>query len=400
MGPKCSGKSVKQVIYEERPVLPHLILHLDVNKTIVMADAFLKKWCERVCNEILTHKIYGTVKKDEDGKACFECKPDGFRRSRFDQSEEDDNHLNYHEFVVNFFNSPQYTSREIPKRAKLERRESKTTFTNPGHPGEKFRYLYEKMLGEMLLGDEEREKLEAAGIPVRGEREGKAYHFIVPAFFKMIIDLTKKGRKFSIVFRTYGTDLNHVQKELNLFCEGKHPCYRNVRFDGSGKSRDLRLHDENCGKIAYDMKPKPKLTWGNFRNAENWGKVALESKCEPIEGNRQVFDSIKTKAMKGLTTGISDDWRWWHVNNSCAQFGKLFLIEQEDKSCHQMFFDDNVGKGDLKIVNCRDLRTLDPVPYDDAFKVYVECADSYSIILDKMWFVKAIEAMEKKRLEC
>jgi len=382
----------------EEPDLPRLIIHLDVNKTIAMADPFLNKQFESVCNEILCKKIYGTVKDDEDGRACFECTLEGFRDSRPNETEEDDNLLNYSEFVQKFLIPPHSPSPQDRKRVKMEREWLKCIFTNPGQPGEKFRHLYQEMLNKMSLGDEECKKLEAAGIPVRGESEGTAYHFLVPAFFELIIDLSKKGRKFTLVFRTFGTDMDNVQKELNLFCEGKHPYYPNVRFDGSGDSQDLRLHKENCGKISYDMKPKPKLTWGAFRNSENWRyRESTDSKCKTIEGDREVFDSIKTKAMKGLTTGISDDWRWWHRNNKRSEFGKLFLIEQEDESCHQMFFDDNINEGDLAIVDCRDLQTLDPIPYENAYKVYVEFADSYDIITDKRWFIKAIGEMELKR---
>jgi len=397
MGGLCSRNAVKKVQQQEAKVLPRLVLHLDVNKTVIMADPVQKKWFERVCNDILCEKIYGTIKKDENGRPCFECIPDGFRGSRFDLTEDDDNLLNYYEFVEGTFKKPsQSASYQDRKSAKAERSQAKCTFTHPGQPGEKFRHLYQAMLEKMSLGDEERKKLEAAGIPVRGQIEGRAYRFLVPAFFDLIIGLTKKARTFTIVFRTFGTDMDNVQKELNLFCEGKHPCYPNVCFDGSGNSQDLRLHKENCGRIAYDKKPKPKLTWGTFRKPED-EEESSDSKYETIEGYIEVFNSIKNKALKGLTTGISDDYFWWAENNGNSDFGKLFLVDRKDESCHQMFFDDNICKGDLSIVDCRDLQTLEPIPFDDAFRVYVDFADSYGIISDEKWFIKAIEAMERKR---
>jgi len=390
--------AMKKVQLQQARNLPRLILHLDVNKTIVMADPVQKKWFERVCNDILCENVYGTMTKDAAGKDVFKCDLYGFRSSRFDLLAGDDKLSNYYEFVEKTFNRPtQFASYEERKKAKWARGQAKCTFTNPGQPGEIFANVYKEMLARMSLGDEEREKLEAAGIPVRGETEGTAYRFIVPAFFEMIIDLSKKGRQFAIVFRTFGTDMDNVQRELNLFCEGKHPCYPNVRFDGSGDSQDLRLYKENCGKIAYNMKPKPKLRWGTIRKPEDDEKQVIDSSTETIEGYRGVFHSIRSKAMKGITIGISDDYMWWHENNECADFGKLFLIEREDDSVHEMFFDDNLAKGDLTIVNCRDLKSFDPVPYKDAFRIYVDFANSYGIISDGMWFINAIEAMEKAR---
>jgi len=213
----------------------------------------------------------------------------------------------------------------------------------------------------------------------------------------MIIDLSKKGREFAIVFRTFGTDMDNVQRELNLFCEGKHPLYPNVRFDGSGTSQDLRLHKENCGRIAYNMKPNPELTWGTFRMEGDDEKKVPDSNLETVVGYRGVFRSIKAKAMKGITTGISDDYMWWHENNERAEFGKLFLVDQGDGSCHQMFFDDNLENGDLNIVDCRDVETLDPISYKDAFRIYVDFADSYGIICNEKWFINSVAAMEEKR---
>ena len=79
--------------------------------------------------------------------------------------------------------------------------------------------------------------------------EGK-YH-IIPSFFRLLIFLKKQKREFSIVFRTYGKELDRVVWEFNQFCEGKHPCFsgRNgtplIKFDGSKGTKDLRIRDIN-----------------------------------------------------------------------------------------------------------------------------------------------------------
>jgi hypothetical protein len=71
---------------------------------------------------------------------------------------------------------------------------------------------------------------------------------LIPSFFRTLIYLKKSKREFSIVFRTFGSDLSNVVFEFNKFCEGSHPCYNGrggtplVKFDGSKGTKDLRIN--------------------------------------------------------------------------------------------------------------------------------------------------------------
>lgn len=64
---------------------------------------------------------------------------------------------------------------------------------------------------------------------------------ILPSFFELLLYLQRQQRHFTIVFRTFGSDLADVADELNLFCTGQHPLYPGVRMDGSDGFNDLRL---------------------------------------------------------------------------------------------------------------------------------------------------------------
>ena len=70
--------------------------------------------------------------------------------------------------------------------------------------------------------------------------DGK-YFDLIPSFYKTIMTLVEQKRNFKIVFRTFGEDLEYVTKEFNDFCEGKHPSYPGVKFDGSDGSTDFRF---------------------------------------------------------------------------------------------------------------------------------------------------------------
>jgi hypothetical protein len=68
---------------------------------------------------------------------------------------------------------------------------------------------------------------------------------ILPSFFELLMSLHASERSFTIVFRTFGTDLRDVIDEMNMFATGRHPSYPGVRMDGSDGRTDLRMEMPN-----------------------------------------------------------------------------------------------------------------------------------------------------------
>ena len=113
---------------------------------------------------------------------------------------------------------------------------AKNRFTEKGFPGENLRKFYDELVGKLTLKE-----------PI-GE---KKHVFILPTFFKMIIDLVKEKIDFSLVVRTFGIDIAEIAEELNSFCEGKHPDYPNIKFNGEDGTRDLRVKKKKIFSIFY-----------------------------------------------------------------------------------------------------------------------------------------------------
>lgn len=63
---------------------------------------------------------------------------------------------------------------------------------------------------------------------------------VLPSFFELLLHLDRTGREFTIVFRTFGTDITDVIEEVNLFATGQHPSYPGVQLSGQGRT-DLRI---------------------------------------------------------------------------------------------------------------------------------------------------------------
>lgn len=49
------------------------------------------------------------------------------------------------------------------------------------------------------------------------------------------------NRSFTVVFRTFGSDIQDVIEEVNMFAEGRHPSYPGVYMDGRDGMVDVRL---------------------------------------------------------------------------------------------------------------------------------------------------------------
>lgn len=86
--------------------------------------------------------------------------------------------------------------------------------------------------------------------------EGGKYH-LIPSFFRLLMYMKKQKREFSIVFNTFGKEMDNVVYEFNKFCSGEHPCFngRNgtplVKFDGSKNQKDFRIRDPSQRATIY-----------------------------------------------------------------------------------------------------------------------------------------------------
>ena len=98
------------------------------------------------------------------------------------------------------------------------------------HAGEMFRGVFEALKKQLQQPPDQ-----LTDFFPNGQRR------ILPSFFELLLHLQASGRSFTIVFRTFGTDLRDVIEEMNLFATGRHPSWPGVQLDGSDGTTDLRL---------------------------------------------------------------------------------------------------------------------------------------------------------------
>ena len=80
---------------------------------------------------------------------------------------------------------------------------------------------------------------------------GKLYHYVIPAFFRLLEFLQEKNRDFAVIMRTYGTGAPNVLAAIEYTTEGNHPSYP--------KSIPLHVHLEpgrinrSSGGIVFEL---------------------------------------------------------------------------------------------------------------------------------------------------
>jgi hypothetical protein len=98
-------------------------------------------------------------------------------------------------------------------------------FVSPGNPGERFKKTFDEMLEELSIPEHLKDQLEGVEEKL-GEltfkeafRNGK--YKIIPSFFKLISKLQETQRDFTIIFRSFGSDLTNAITEFNSYIKLK-----------------------------------------------------------------------------------------------------------------------------------------------------------------------------------
>ncbi|XP_056588427.1 uncharacterized protein si:dkey-32e6.3 isoform X1 [Triplophysa dalaica] len=191
-------------------------------------------------------------------------------------------------------------------------------FTTVG-PGRRFRKVLEEHLELLRWPPDLPEDKE---LSVKGE-DGKLYHWILPSFFQMLHDLTSEGVEFSVVFRTFGSDLPRVLSTVRRAVEdGSHPLFPDLPA----------------------LKLRVNVTAGRIR-CSNKGAVLSrgEERVATGEGERCVYQYLS--AAEGLS-GFQDHFDWWARNTYSILGGKPIWIDPFDSKVQHIFIDDNIRQND------------------------------------------------------
>ncbi|TSM04854.1 hypothetical protein Baya_7739 [Bagarius yarrelli] len=187
-------------------------------------------------------------------------------------------------------------------------------FTTAG-PGRRFRKVLEEHLELMRWPSDLPAHKE---LSVKGE-DGKLYHWILPAFFQMLLDLTSQRIEFSILFRTFGTDLPRLLKVVQQALEhGTHPLF----------------------SLLPELKLSVNTAPGQIRcNAKGVILTHGEERLSTQDGERNLYWYLSSS--QGLC-GFQDHFNWWARNAYSIVGGKPLWIDPFDSLIQHIFIDDKI----------------------------------------------------------
>eukprot|EP00931_Biecheleriopsis_adriatica_P024407 TRINITY_DN15217_c0_g1_i1.p1 TRINITY_DN15217_c0_g1~~TRINITY_DN15217_c0_g1_i1.p1 ORF type:complete len:572 (-),score=154.72 TRINITY_DN15217_c0_g1_i1:42-1688(-) len=411
-----------------------LVFHVALPRTIMTCDMALGKSTEVEINDALSNLAWGSV-DTQAGEWTLES-PDPTPHPPHSSL------ITYASYVARTYPSDhtmEDKAREENARLAAEKR---ACFTAAGEPGAKFRPMFDQMvkclqhsnkalakaydIKKVVLNEEEVPEDPAKSEAQNIMRFGR--HQILPAFWNMLIQLTKRGRRFSVIFRSFSEQqLKQVQNELQLFTQLQHPAYNGQNktqkpppMDGNKASRDMRLTNTNIGRLdrmsgRLQFRDRPSVS-GEAAPAEDGAAAAAEG-AEAVspadfrpteygfppsqEDYSHVYAGLMHQILDGPNTAaIVDDLAYWETHERACTAGKLLLVDHgggmaETKVQH-IFFDGNIGQENPYCVDVRDVVSGEPIPFAEAEDVFFHRVDLFQAVTDTDYFLKAIEACETK----
>ncbi|KAG8435983.1 hypothetical protein GDO86_007176 [Hymenochirus boettgeri] len=208
----------QSIVPVPQPKKRKLVLHLDLNNTILVSDAATGQGPRAALNSYLSTVTWG--KLSDSGEWCWLSDSLSLTVPCKDA-------ISYY---LQFGRNADFADTKM---------------------GKKFKEVFDHHL----------EKLEWKGEPnetfsQKGE-DGKLYHWILPSFFHLLENLHQQGRDFCILLRTFGVDLPRLLPLIHSALMGQHPHFPQLR--------ELPIHiDLTPGKIRCSAR-EAVLTQGPHR---------------------------------------------------------------------------------------------------------------------------------------
>ncbi|XP_007499902.1 uncharacterized protein LOC103093609 [Monodelphis domestica] len=316
-----------------------LILHMDINNTILVSDSATAQGPVAALNSYLSTVCWGQF--DQSGRWKWLSESPSLLPPSPGASS----------FSSNFGRDSAFTARTL------------------GHP---FQTLFSNYL----------QLLEWPGQPnavfsVPGE-DGRHYHRVLPAFFKLLAGLYKQGRRFAIIFRTFGKDLTSLLETTHIALQGQHPQFSALK------------------EVVFPVDLQP-------------GKIRCTSKKVTVtRGKESVSNYPDTRgiynyfsAMEGLG-GFQDHFVWWNQNSFSSQGGKPLWVDPHDPEVQHICFDDNIRLQDEESIihpqvfmgqEGREYRT---VPTSELYGICLVQNDLLQAIANPDYFLMAVSQCEDR----
>ncbi|CAE8726669.1 unnamed protein product, partial [Polarella glacialis] len=216
--------------------LRKLVLHFDVNSTILIADPATGRTPDIALGIELSKTAY--VQKSAEGQfrwhdgrsfddpTCVSSPPSLIRDSVEDP--------------------PPWVSRNLEEFYEALRPKGSSFITT--EEGKIFKPEFDRLMARLAWTGPAVDELMLS----RDGSAPKSLHLVVPAFFRCLVDLKRQQRPFCVVLRTFGHDLPDLQKAFAAFASGRHPLWPGFE--------DPAFSFEGVSTLRWDADGRPLLT--------------------------------------------------------------------------------------------------------------------------------------------
>ncbi|CAH2312789.1 Hypothetical predicted protein [Pelobates cultripes] len=334
-----SGNDSQPIYQVLQPKQRKLVLHLDLNNTILVSDAVTGQGPTAALNSYLSTVTWGKLSDTGEWQWLNDC---------LSVTPPSKDAINYY---TKFGRSTDFVDTEL---------------------GRRFKEVHNHHM-KLLEWKGEHDKV----FTQVGE-DRKAYNWILPSFFYLIEKLHQQGRQFTIILRTFGTDLPLVLQAVHSAFTGKHPHF--PQLQNIPMTVDLTPGKIRCSKRVSV------LTRGSDR---------ISTKAN--EG--VIYDYFST--MTGIG-GFQDHFEWWARNSFTGVGGKPFWINPSDCDAQHIIIDDNIRLNEEDtIVNCRMLLSKEngqeyrAVPTSEVYDVCLVQTDLLRAIAEEGYFLDCVRKCEE-----
>ena len=395
----------------------HLVLNFDINKTIILGDKSKNLDIESGVKSCIVDYAWGIFDESLQKWTLTE--------NYLSHKKPKPNLVNYYYYMKILY--PLKTEEEIPNREErfLKNEEIKKMkdnlfleFLDKGNPGEKLYDKYLEILKKLKIPESTMKEINEINskYPLFYRNLFKnGYIYIFHSLFRLMLELQKQNRLFTIIFRTYGIDFDDVIKEYNSFCEGTHPVfsgknenYPKIFFDGNNGTKDYRINENNIGVIyRFDedisniILVLGTLERINFKTTDDlfsyYDELLDNRKIKIIKGGKKIYEFIINNSKSGKINSfcINDHYEIWYKYDKNSIWAKPMLIDPSSNDIKVFFFDDNIDETNKSIVDIRNVNTGDIVDSNEIKDKYLIMTDTLKAAEDEYYFLNLIDNAEK-----
>mmetsp|Transcript_18190 Transcript_18190/g.56815 ORF Transcript_18190/g.56815 Transcript_18190/m.56815 type:complete len:371 (+) Transcript_18190:914-2026(+) len=350
-----------------KPALPRLVLHFDVNETIMVSDPAGGDDFDAVLNKMVAKTAFARRKDggDDVRTAALEDLEwrDGVALGASADAEPD-------AALWTAWAPPGDGSRAAVAIPSLK----KHTATFASTVGKRFRSVRDDLRARLAL---------APGFDPVFYTDDGGHHKFLPAFFETLRALLDGGRDVSLVIRTFGSDGPAVAEAVGAWAAGNHPTI------AAPKEAVDWVRPERVFRGRYDAD-------GRYALLPEAGGPALDEAAAVT-----LLETPRSAAV------VQDHYDWWASHGERASAGKPFWITRGSDDCHHLFFDDHIKNGDEKsIVAARARESPDaafaPLDGPTTRQLHGICLVRVPTLLplrDENWFLDRVAECEARRGE-